>query len=179
MTPEFSRLLDTNVLLQGPKTFSLSAGEEEKVAVAKRLALISLQSFVADLTVYEPTKKQPSMRLDVVLKAELVQTCVVSLKDVAEHVKESFSFLISKDPEPEESLDDDQLMALAQEEAETLYVGEAGIFDMGEILVQYLSLSMNPYPRHQDAVFTAVLDGEADGNPFSKLKNFSDNLKNN
>ncbi len=169
MELEFSRILDANVLLQGPQSFFLSASKAELEAVCKRLGLIALDALTADITVHPPTQAQKSIQLDVVLAADLVQTCVVSLKPVPEKVSERISLLLSKDPEPEAYTADDHWLDLAREEAETLYVGGTGLFDMGEIMVQYLSLSMNPYPRHEDAVFEPIMEELPEKNPFAKL----------
>jgi hypothetical protein len=174
MTPEFSRILDANVLLQGPEKISLLASAEEREAVAKRLHLVSLHALTADVMVHAPTRTQKCIRLDVTLKAALAQTCVVSLVPVEEKVEESFSLLLSNEPEPEESLQEDSWLDLAQEDAETVYVGDTGLFDVGEIIVQYLSLAMDPYPRHPDAAFTPVVEDTPEKNPFSKLKALGD-----
>jgi uncharacterized metal-binding protein YceD (DUF177 family) len=170
MNPEFSHILDANLLLQGPEALMVSANEGELEKVKERLGLVSLDSLKATIKVHAPTRTQKCIQLDVVLKATLSQTCVVSLGPVEETVQERFSLLLSKDPEPEEALQDDNWLDLAEEEAETIYVGESGVFDIGEIIVQYLSLAINPYPRRPDAAFTALIEDMPSKNPFATLK---------
>jgi len=170
MESEFSRILDTHVLLQGPETFSLSASGTELEKIAKRLGIVSIQSLGAGITVHAPTRAQKCIQLDVLLKAELVQTCVVSLAPVEETVKEHFSLLISNALAPEESLQEDNWLDLAEEEAETIYVGETGVFDIGEVIIQYLSLAIDPYPRRPDAAFTPLIEDMPSKTPFAELK---------
>ena len=170
MTPEFSKILDTDKLLQKAHPLTFGANEAERAAVAKRLNLQSLDTLEATITVTPPTAIQKQTRLDVLLKAAFTQSCVVSLKPVPETLAEEFSLWLNKGPEPEESLSEDDYLDLANEEAETIYLNGETSLEMGEVLVQYLSLALNPYPRHPNEAFDPSKHGDAPENPFDALK---------
>ena len=173
LSQEFSRILDTDKLLQKAKPMMLEASVDECTAIAKRLGLQSLDAMVATVTVTLPTAIQKLTRLDVALKAQLTQACVVSLKPVAETLEEEFALWLNKGPEPEMTLSEDDYLDLANEEAETVYLNGETSLEMGEILVQYLSLALNPYPRHPDEAFDPSKHGDAPENPFDALKDLT------
>ena len=174
MAPEFSRILDASKLLQKPHPIILQVKEEEKEPVAARLGLIALGEFKTTITVCPPHELQKLIQLDMVMEAKVTQACVASLKSVEGTIKESFSLLLSPKPEPVFSeTAETALLALAQEEMETLYLNGEDFFDMGEILVQYLSLALDPYPRHPEGeVLRDGLDDQKQ-NPFEALKNLN------
>ena len=60
---EFSKILDTDKLLQKAKPMTLEASVDECAAIAKRLGLQSLDAMEAILTVTPPTAIQKRTRL--------------------------------------------------------------------------------------------------------------------
>jgi uncharacterized metal-binding protein YceD (DUF177 family) len=166
MTTEFSRIIDTSLLAQGKESLLFSATPDECKAIAKRLSVRSLQKFETTVKII-PLEMDPFVQLDIVLNAQLTQTCGVSLKDVDESVYEPFSLLLShKEETTTLSIDDE----LGHEEHETIYMGPEDLLDLGEILVQYLSLAINPYPRHPDADTPEQTEPIGKESPFAKLK---------
>lgn len=129
--PEFSRLVDVIRLNQPQK---IKANESELAAVAKRLGLATLEKLEAELTIKRG--RGDLIHVTGELSASLSQTCVVSLED--------FSISLS---EPVEALftDSDIEPDLEDPDAPELVIN--GKIDLGETVVQYLSLALDPFPR--------------------------------
>lgn len=127
-----------------PVEIELVATAAERAALAARCALVSLDALRAQISVRRDVSG------DIVvsghLQAELVQECVVTLEPVGESVAVPFEqrytlrsdgpigdlVIGPDDTEPPEKVD-----------------GEA--IDVGELVAQFLSLSINPYPRSPQA----------------------------
>lgn len=93
------------------------------------------------------------------LSARVVQACVVSLEPVAERVTDEFAFrILSEGAEPSDDLEGEDEVEL-----------EHGIAELGEVVAQYLSLALDPYPRAEGAELPdAARDDSA--NPFAALR---------
>jgi uncharacterized metal-binding protein YceD (DUF177 family) len=94
------------------------------------------------------------------MRAKLVQPCSVTLKEVPEDIDETFSFRVVH---PNQEKDFEQELA----EFEDFEFSNDGIIDLGEIGAQYLSLSVDPYPRFNS---DDVPKMETKKNPFSALE---------
>ena len=93
----------------------------------------------------------------------MTRECVASLEEMKEIVDEAFEveFLRQK---PEPNLNEDV------EDWELPEVHEGQIFDIGELLVQQLSLAMKPFPRKEGAVSLTELYGDGGSvSPFADL----------
>lgn len=91
------------------------------------------------------------------LRAEVVQTCVLSLEDFASIVEERF--VVRCVPAGQESDDIDP-------EAPDDLPFTAGMIDLGEAAAQQLALALDPYPRAPGAALP-VIEQDADLHPFS------------
>ena len=154
--PEFSRILDLTRLGKEGEKRPIEATAEECAMLARRFGLVSLEGLRADVTV-RPSGKRGSVRLAGTFEAHVVQNCVVTQEPVATHVKESFNWLF--EPEAEEKTEDSKEKLVHMEEAEPLGGEE---LDMGECVAQYLSLTLDPYPRLPDAQVPSELKGNTD-----------------
>ena len=96
------------------------------------------------------------------IRAQLVQSCVVTLEPVSRDLHESISVLYAPLPadEPEHEVD-------VPAEGETPEPLPAQGIDASEVVAEHLALLMDPYPRHPDAPATpltyAADDDEAGG----------------
>jgi len=166
-----------------PLRISISVPEESKLALCKRIGLHSIESLVADIVLKRnPVSKDIHVKGE--LRADVHQQCVVTMEPVAEHVEDNFetwcaepsnavSFAKAKRErmEPQERLEQPML-----EEYDDPEVIIGGKIDLGELVTQNLSLSLNPYPRKEGAAFESkdkLFDEDDDGmynNPFAALK---------
>lgn len=104
------------------------------------------------------------------LRARVIQRCVVTFEPVTDDLIVPFERYFSLGPLPEV---EEVVVGVEDEEPEPLS-GET--LDIGELIVEELSLSVEPYPRSPDAdaVLAHLLpkDDEAElgGSPFAKLQ---------
>lgn len=161
--PELSRLVMVERLnAQKPHVEAIEASPEECEALAKRFELQDLKNFKA--TAYaQRVSGGKLVRVWGDLQADVVQTCVVSLAPVPSHVQAQYETFFTEeklaaDIDAEFSHDNDEDLP---EEIEN------GAIDLGEVVAQYLSLELDPYPRAPDAELEDVLPAKQ--NPFSVL----------
>ena len=134
---EFSRPLDVFRLPAVGLSRKIAAKADERVALAKRFALLSLERFEAEVDVV--AVPGGLYRLTASLQAELVQECVVTLEPVPSRVEETFTLLYGKAEEAE--------TVLLDSDSDPVEPLEDGIIDLGEAVAQQLSLVLDPFPR--------------------------------
>jgi hypothetical protein len=171
VVPEFSRIVDAQaVVVAGGASEHLVANESERAALATRLGLVRLLSLEAalDLRVWRGC----GLEVEGVLKARLVQTCVVSLEPLASAIEVPIraqylpaAMVPADSPEATE----DALNPFAADPPEL--IPEGGHLDFGELVTQHLAVAIDPYPRRAGVEFSAHLEGAAppEQGPFAKL----------
>lgn len=148
---EFSVWVDPDSLPGEGRTFRLKPTEEERAAIAARLELIGLPAFEATVSA-KPMRGTGTIRVTGTLRASVSQACVVTLDPVPSDLEEGFDADFGP-VEEEVNLD------LTLEDADPVEPFEADGIDIGELAVQHLSLSLNPYPRVSDEAADALLKG--------------------
>ena len=164
--PEFSFTINLDGAAKNGKKYSLSANEAERAQIAKRLGVLAVVSFKGEASVRASSAK---IEVDGMLEAELTRECTVSLEAMQEHLCENFSITFLRGSDSVRNHQDD-----ADEEAPDLdspEIHEGETFDLGELLVQQLSLAMNPFPRKEGAVNLAEQFGtDKEASPFAALQ---------
>lgn len=164
--PEFSVEVDLSTIGRNGKQFRLSANEQERQDIARRFGVIAVHKLEGDVKL---TVSPARIQAVGAVRASLIRECVASLEDVAETIDEEFEIEFLRRPleaagnsnDPEENGGD-----LDQPE-----MHEADVFDVGELLVQQLSLAMDPFPRKDGAPSLADQFGRADrDSPFAALR---------
>ncbi|HEX4507259.1 MAG TPA: DUF177 domain-containing protein [Alphaproteobacteria bacterium] len=163
--PEFSRLFAVDRLGQSAITETLLAGPAECAALANRLGLVELSQLSAAVTLERTLGGL--IHVSGRLEADVVQTCVVTLVDFPSHVEDSFALDFGNAPAEfgdEIDLDPDY------DPPEPI---EGGVIDLGELVAQYLALTLDPHPRAPGATLDTELSGAdiAETSPFAVLKN--------
>ncbi|GGD86051.1 metal-binding protein [Aureimonas endophytica] len=152
---------------------SFTASEAQRAAVARRFDLVSVESLGAELVATR--WQRDGVTVEGRLTADVVQTDVVTLEPLPEHVEEEVRLFYV----PEHS----RLARPAAEEGEEVEVDLADEVpesfkgdrvDLGEALVQILGLALDPYPRAPDATFEERREGEAEPSPFAVLARLRD-----
>ena len=155
--PEFSRVLMLEELSAGVVERTLDAAVTERIALAQRFGLIELGSLRADLTIRRTVVGD--VVLHGALHAEVTQECTVTLEPVPATVDETFHLRFGRhDGEVDDAVDE----LLPETE-----------LDLGEIVAQQLSLSLDPYPRAPGATLPPAEEtppgADQPGGPFAAL----------
>ncbi|MEZ0262848.1 MAG: DUF177 domain-containing protein [Alphaproteobacteria bacterium] len=142
----------------------VEATAQECAALCKRFDLRGLENFKATIYIRR-VEGGEVVHVSGKLKADVIQTCVVSLQDVHAHVENEFETFFSENaPEDDEIVD-------GNEDAPELL--RNGMLDLGEVAAQYLSLGLDPYPRAPGVSLAAQLQelgGEVRNSPFAVLQ---------
>lgn len=166
-TPEFSRPISIEGITPDKvRKESVEATEEECAALAQRFDLRGLSGLKASLTIRRVAGGEV-IRVAGTLEAEVVQACVVSLRDVPGEVKGEFETFFTE--EVVDELDEDAPEMVSN-----------GHIDLGEVVAQYLALELDPYPRAPGVSLAAQLAETglaAPKNPFSVLEGMAKDEK--
>lgn len=133
---EFSRPIDVTRLGAAEARYEIVAGEAERVALARRFGLLSLDRLEARVTLRRLAGGM--VRMTATLSADLSQTDVVTLDPLPGHVEDEFTLLFADEASDAGALDP---------EAELVEPLEGGHVDIAEAVAQQLSLAIDPYPR--------------------------------
>jgi uncharacterized metal-binding protein YceD (DUF177 family) len=159
-TPEFSRPISIEGITPDKvRKEAVEATEEECAALAERFDLRELSDLKAKLSIRRVAGGEV-IRIDGAIEADVVQACVVSLRDVHSRVESKFETFFTED-----SIDEDD------EDAPEMVSN--GYIDLGEVVAQYLSLELDPYPRAPGvslAAQMAEVGVKAPDNPFKVLE---------
>ncbi|MBI3419993.1 MAG: DUF177 domain-containing protein [Proteobacteria bacterium] len=168
-THEFSRLFPVDKLRDRPVHESIEATEEECEALSRRLNLVALKNFEADLDL-QREHSGDVVQVSGNFRAGIVQTCVVTLEPFETDVSESFKAYFARPAPAPEGPD-----LPVEDERAPEPIPASGEIDLGELAAQHLSLALDPYPRKPGAVFKPPPGIKAEGekpNPFAVLADF-------
>lgn len=147
----------------------LEPDAEARKTIARALDLQSLDAFVAELSV-EPTTT--GWTLSGRVRAQVVQTCGLTLEPLPATVDERFSVGLIEGPAPEPEEEEDVEIDLEMLDDSPDYI-EDGRIDLGQYAVEQLSLALDPFPRKPGASFVQP-DEPAEISPFAVLKAMQD-----
>ena len=123
----------------------IQADAVELSRLAERLGVVELKSLTAKGSIHRTKTGQYAVNID--FSAEVLQSCVISLETVTSLVHDRFS----------ESFADEG--GITETEIDIDPVGDDppgaivdGRIDVGELVVQYLALAIDPYPRKPGAI---------------------------
>jgi uncharacterized metal-binding protein YceD (DUF177 family) len=188
-TPEFRRRIEVATLGEHEERFVYSATPEERAALARRIGVVALEQLEAEAFVRATggAKGARGARARVTFHAAVVQSSVVTLEPVQNRIDDTFEveFLprgeAAEAKESSEEVEEDlSLEALGDLEAPEP-PGEVvdGWFDLGDMIAEYLSLAIDPYPRRPGEEFGEWRDApvetpgdEKQQGPFAALKNW-------
>ena len=168
-TSEFSYRVDINQIPASGTVLTLHADEQQCAALAKRFGLNAVLEFCAEAVLNRVNKQRVRMKAS--FSARVVQECVVTLEPFEQRVHDDFVIVFSSENEP--SLRKNEIDLDMGEEDDIEFV-DNGKADVGELIAEYFSLALDPFPHSPDAVFRPQSDEENVKNAFSvleKLKN--------
>ncbi len=160
-----SRVVDIGSLDGSGVRHVLEPTEAERAAIARRLGIPAIKSLRGEFLL-TPTRGGVDIALN--LSAVTERICVASLEPLDEVVHEEIRMAFDRN----------------FNELDTEELGEGDIsreplegdeIDIGELLVQHLSLSLDPFPRKKDAAsLSERFRDAASSSPFSVLKGLAD-----
>lgn len=185
--PEWSVLVDAQTVTSNAQKLRIAASEDERKALARRLGLMTISSLSADLTLHR--ERGNIIHVNGLMKANVTQLCVMTQDPVQTQIEETFEgwyadqerivMLAKARHDRLGRLTDSEVPILDESEDPEPLVN--GMIDIGELVVQNLSLTLDQFPRRRG------LDDQEDGkeisvagqegevlrrNPFEALKNW-------
>jgi uncharacterized metal-binding protein YceD (DUF177 family) len=134
------------------------------------LELLQLDRFAADLTLRRDGSR---VLVGGRFEADIVQACVVTLEPIPARIVEEVALTFAEEvvipdkPRADRMTDLAEIeVQLSEEDPPEPIVG--GRFDPGPVLVELLSLALDPYPRKPGVAFI-MPDGQGDISPFAAL----------
>lgn len=157
----FSDVVRVNEIGAG-LTRTLVPDDAARGRIIKAMDLASLQTFEATLTL---TPGRVGWTLNGRVKARLEQICGITLEPLPVEIDEPFQVELVEGTEPgsdevEVTLDDDSPDVI-----------EDGRIDLGQYAVEWLALTLDPFPRKPGAAFVQP-EEPAEISPFAVLKAF-------
>ncbi len=157
--PELSRVVSLNDPDDAQSLdLHIEATEDQRADLGKRLELIDIPALSAEIAVVRLGPRR--VRVHVKYRADVIQSCVVTLEPVPYTIEESFTqeFICETETVDRSTVaDQGEIWVEPNDEAEIL---ESDHLDVGELLVQYLSLALDPYPRKEGTSFTGFRTDE-------------------
>lgn len=171
------------------KNVKMVADADYLKAIAERLDVLEVKSLSAELRL---TLQNGGHILNIAghFKADIVQECVVTLKPVESVLEDDFEawyadhdkaipFNRAKHNQKAMEEGDEVQILEEKDDPEALIDGQV---DLGEVVIQFLSLAVNPYPRAEGVADDAepapieitkpVAGATLRPNPFAALKNW-------
>ena len=168
-TVEFSRILAFEQIGSTGVQYHVEANEEECRLLAKRFRLVAIHNLSADFFLTH-TPEPGCISIEGEVRGEVVQSCVVTLKDVPESVRVHVHIILR--PSQGEALDDAFEIDL-ESDVDTEFYTE-NLVDLGETAAQYLFLNLDPFPHAPDA---PILDEEPKAEKLNPLMQALKGLK--
>lgn len=157
MAPEFSRPVSLARLPEGGREERLRASPAECAALARRFAIPAVDRLEA--TVVLRPEPGGGVMVTGTLRADVVQTCVVSLDPVAQRVEDAVVMrLLAPGEEPSDDPEGPDEIPI-----------EGDIADLGEAIAEQLALALDPYPRAPGAALPTEAAGDGAGGAFGAL----------
>ncbi|MFP4313297.1 MAG: YceD family protein [Alphaproteobacteria bacterium] len=165
------------------KDLTLAPDETERQKIADLLDIPGVNSLKADLK-FSRVQGGMVVKIDGVFTADVTQTCVVTLDPIENKVRDEFTAWYA---DPDQAISFNKVRKqreLEKQHGEVPIVDEKddpepvenGQIDLGDVVTQFLSLALDPYP-HKEGVSYEIGDDEKRAetspirkNPFEKLK---------
>ncbi len=178
---ELSRLFALGDLDRHGATIEISAADHELAALARRFGLVAVDFLAATITL-KRDETDHLVHLRGNITADVVQSCVITLEPVANHIDGAVDVAYSVDEGGAWAVRDMAPHAdIAPGEDDLPELLEGDEIDIGEVVAEHLGLHLDPYPRRPGVVFSTrdvvAQDDESPGrtSPFAVLRGLKPN----
>jgi uncharacterized metal-binding protein YceD (DUF177 family) len=155
--PEFSRPVAVAAIGPSCTEMMVEANADERAALAHRLNIPELSMLDCRFTLRRSSAAR-TIVADGLLRARLVQTCVVSLDEFDSEIAETFTVLFVPAGFESATMDLDAPDEIPYRDDR---------IDLGEAAAEQLSLSLDPFPRKPGAHYEDMVEPEP--TPFAGL----------
>lgn len=157
-------VVEIAALQRGKNRFHLAPDEAQRRKIADRLSEPSIEALEGDFIL---TPFSGGVDLDLHVTGRINRLCVASLEPLVEVVDERYAIRFERNFAEDADDGDAEVFSREPLEGDTL--------DLGEILIQHLSLSLDPHPRKPGAKSLAESYRDpVNLSPFSGLKGIVD-----
>ena len=168
-----SRRFDVATVRNAPVTFSVTASDTERQALATDAGLPKVEAFSA---VFEIAREgQEGFRVTGAVRAQVRQTCVVSLENFPSLIEEPVAVVFRPEADVARMAAERAAQPQHDEEAALDDLPDPivdGRIDLGALAAEILMLGLDPYPRKPGVVFAEPEPTNAADvvSPFAALK---------
>ena len=150
------------------RTVKLAADASQRAALADVLGIVAIERLGGEFQLDMVSGSAVHMRGR--FEADVVQTCVVSLEPMQQHIEESVSVTLLPAETADGRSDASALIDPMDEDDRATYCG--GRIDLGMIVSEQLALNLDPYPRAPGVAFEVAGSDEAAerDSPFAVLE---------
>lgn len=185
--PEWSVPVEAEKISDKPMRIKIEADEDARAALARRLGVAEVVSLTA-MAQFTRAPGNPAVHVAGQFKARIIQACVVTGDLVTNDIVETYEAWFADKSKTPSIAKARREQALRSGGAEMPIMEERddpepiidGIIDAGEMVVQFLSLAIDPFPRAPGAAHDMTDDVPPPApvnNPFAGLKNWKDTVK--
>lgn len=171
--PIFDALVRIDKLPTGGRTIAVDANEDERRAIAEVMKIVSVEQFVARLSV---VPFRGGLRAQGHLDASVTQASVVSFEPVSESISEEIDRVFLPAPRDSQAPAPGSEIFIDLENDDFPDHIDGPEVDLSALLLETLALALDPYPRRPgenlDSLGLAPGDGEQ--GPFAKLARLKD-----
>lgn len=166
----FSRPVRVEALPRDGLTQTIEADAAERAALALLNGLPAIGKLVATFTLRKAGRD--AVRVSGRLRAEITQTCVVSLEPFDAVVDEAIDVRFAPPKETDAARrrdreDDADTVSLDAEDPPDPIVD--GRIDLGALAAEFMALGLDPYPRKPDVEFAPPAPASSADSPFDAL----------
>jgi len=183
--PEWSYFVDADKIGNNPTKIAISPGPEELKRLTKRMGVNELKDLEAHLVMSRDSGRNVIF-ISGQIHADVAQSCVISGKPVKSEIRDSFEAWYADHEEAVSFAKAKQERLVREGTGDFPFLDESedpepiieGKIDVGELVAQYLSLSINPYPHAEGIEYENPAEAQKEKgsevyeNPFAALKDW-------
>lgn len=185
-TTEWTHLVSVESLPKAPLSVHMEAAPEDRKRLSQRMGLLGIKGLTADID-FERQQGSAVIHVTGSFSAVVEQACVVSGKKITSSISEDLEAWYADPVEAVSFAKAKQQREAKKTSAELPILEEKddpepiinGAINAGELVAQFLSLAIDPYPHAEEVVYengdeknAGNLADTAFSNPFAALKNW-------
>ena len=172
LAPEWSHIIQADDIGSTPEKVEISPQDDEVTPLCQRLGIEGIKSLTAKVALSRNSGNRV-VHVKGALSGELLQNCVITLEELTVPVNEEFEAWFA-DPDAAVSFTKERQKMLASKKGEDLPILDEeddpepivdGVIDVGEVVTQFLSLAISPYPQADGAVYDGPNDEQVGEEP--------------